>query len=80
MSGMGTGARDAADAPSGLQPVAGESAEKWTRRFNEGATPSTSDDQSRTHDGRVLDTKESMVAFLNELNARRHAEHRSLSR
>jgi len=51
---VGTGAREAADVPSLLQPVAGESTEEWTRRFNEGAMPSTSDDQPRTHDGLVF--------------------------
>lgn len=32
-----------------------------------GADPSTPDDQSRTWDGRVLDTKEKMLEFLADL-------------
>lgn len=34
--------------------------------------PSTGDDQSRTWDGRVLDTKGAVLEFLADLEAARH--------
>lgn len=56
-----------------------KSIEEWAARM-EGATPPTSDDQSRTWGGRVLDTKEAVLEFLAEaqgagVNEQRLASH-----
>jgi len=39
--------------------------------MNATSRPSTSDDQSRTWDGRVLDSKAAVLQFLTELEAAR---------
>lgn len=46
--------------------------EEWSERCNSGK-PSTPDDQSRTWDGRVLDTKEKVLEFLAEIEEARQA-------
>ncbi|MGH9063751.1 MAG: hypothetical protein ACRD0L_07260 [Acidimicrobiales bacterium] len=49
---------------------------EWIERLRAGDPP-TSDDQSKTWDGRVLDSKETVLAFLKELDTARR-EGRSL--
>ncbi|CAN5560107.1 MAG: hypothetical protein ACR2JF_18580 [Iamia sp.] len=44
---------------------------EWEERLAAGLPP-TSDDQSRTWDGRVLDTKEKVLEFLAELDEARN--------
>ena len=44
--------------------------EEWAARLADGQPP-TPDDQSRTWDGRVLDTKQAVLDFLAELEAAR---------
>jgi len=44
--------------------------EKWAERMRN-ARPPTDDDQTRTWDGRVLDTKEKVIEFLAELEEAR---------
>lgn len=66
-----TGAHDRhhARGPAVISGVAHPDArtpEEWVEDMR-GADPSTPDDQSRTWDGRVLDTKEKMLEFLVEL-------------
>jgi len=46
------------------------SGEEWAERMHN-ARPPTSDDQSRTWDGRVLDTKEKVLDVLAELEEAR---------
>lgn len=46
--------------------------EEWSKRWG-GGGPSTPDDQSRTWDGRVLDTKEKVLEFLAEIEEARQA-------
>jgi hypothetical protein len=50
---------------------------EWTRRINEDGCDPTSDDQSQTWDGRVLNSKAAVLAFLAELSEARR-EGRSL--
>lgn len=47
-------------------------AHEWSDRMNASGQPSTGDDQSRTWDGRVLDTKGAVLDLLVELEATRH--------
>jgi hypothetical protein len=51
--------------------------DEWSRRINENGTAPTADDQSRTWDGRVLNSKDAVLAFLEELATARR-EGRSL--
>ncbi len=44
---------------------------EWTRRLNQDGSPPTPDDQSKTWDGRVLNSKEAVLAFLEEVDAAR---------
>ena len=44
--------------------------EEWAERMRN-APPATPDDQSRTWDGRVLDTKDKMLEFLAEVEEAR---------
>lgn len=48
------------------------SAEEWSERMR-GAGPPRPDDQSRTWDGRVLDTKEAVLEFLAEAEEARRS-------
>ncbi len=48
-----------------------ETIDEWEERLVDGLPP-TPDDQSRTWDGRVLDTKEKVLAFLAELDEDRN--------
>ncbi len=48
-----------------------KTAAEWSERINATGQPSTPDDQSRTFDGRVLDTKEKVLAFLAEMEQAR---------
>jgi hypothetical protein len=41
------------------------------RRINENGRPATSDDQSKTWDGRVLNSKAAVLAFLEEVDVAR---------
>lgn len=50
---------------------------EWSDRINAVGLPPTPDDQSRTWDGRVLNTKEAVVEFLAEIEEAR-SEGRSL--
>ena len=50
---------------------------EWAARINVSGHPATSDDQSRTWDGRVLNSKAAVLAFLEEVDVARH-EGRSL--
>lgn len=50
---------------------------EWSDRINAVGLPATPDDQSRTWDGRVLNTKAAVVEFLVELQKAR-SEGRSL--
>ncbi|HSH60549.1 MAG TPA: hypothetical protein VK988_13115 [Acidimicrobiales bacterium] len=43
-----------------------KTAEEWSERMK-GAAPPTPDDQSRTWDGRILNSKEAVLEFLAEL-------------
>jgi hypothetical protein len=54
-----------------------KTAQEWSDRMNATGRPSSADDQSRTWDGRVLDTKGAVLEFLAEIEAARH-EGRSL--
>ena len=49
-----------------------KTAQEWSDRMNATGPASTGDDQSRTWDGRVLDTKGAVLDFLAELEAARH--------
>ena len=50
---------------------------EWARRTNENGHPATCDDQSKTWDGRVLNSKAEVLAFLEEVEVARR-EGRSL--
>lgn len=54
-----------------------KTAAEWSERMNATGRPSTPDDQSRTWDGRVLDTEEAVLEFLVEVEEAR-AQGRSL--
>lgn len=54
-----------------MEPARVIDVEEWSRRINAEGHPPTADDQSRTWDGRVLDSKEKVLAFLEELDAAR---------
>lgn len=54
-----------------------KTAAEWSERINATGEPSTPDDQSRSWDGRVLDTKEKVLEFLAEM-AEARSEGRSL--
>lgn len=49
-----------------------KTAKEWSERWNGGGPP-TDDDQSRTWDGRILDTKEKVLEFLAEVEEARKA-------
>jgi hypothetical protein len=53
---------------SAIHPPA--TGEEWVERMRDAPLPSD-DDQSRTWDGRVLDTKEKVLEFLAELEEAR---------
>ncbi len=52
-----------------------KTAAEWSQRINATGRPSTPDDQSRTWDGRVLDTKEKVLEFLAEIEEARKEGH-----
>ena len=61
----------AGDYPDDVERALVIDMEEWSRRINADGLPPTADDQSRTWDGRVLDSKEKVLAFLEELDAAR---------
>ena len=44
---------------------------EWARRINANGRPAASDDQSKTWDGRVLNSKAAVLAFLEEVDVAR---------
>ncbi|MGI8756729.1 MAG: hypothetical protein ACR2MB_12900 [Acidimicrobiales bacterium] len=52
--------------------MAGEIKRRWTaEEFFDGAGPPTDDDIPVAADGRILDTPEKLIAYLDEVNAQR---------
>jgi hypothetical protein len=64
----GAMARTPTEAESATLPANGQ---EWSARWNETVNPPSDDDQSRTWDERVLDTREDVLEFLDEVNEAR---------
>jgi hypothetical protein len=54
-----------------VEPALVVDVEEWSRRINAEGLPPTADDQSRTWDGRILDSKAKVPAFLEEVDVAR---------